>query len=151
MLLFARTRRILPAPWIQQSKEHVTGPEYGNAVQTQMTVLQNKDSVVINSLNPGADGKDVAGHVSFAINGKPSSISNPTSKRKYTRSLAWSADKKSLITTIVFSMPDNENEVDFTRIETWTLSPDGKQLRLNKKSVETRSETWELNAVFVKQ
>jgi len=137
--------------WVQQSKQHVSGPEYTNAIQKKMTINQRPDSILIISVNTGADGQDITGRQAICTNGKPFIISNKASRRKYSISTAWSADKKTLTIITIFSMSDNENETDFTRVETWILSADGKQLNVDKKSIETRSETWEVKAMFTKQ
>jgi hypothetical protein len=135
--------------WSLKEKKHITGPEYGNALPSKLKVEQKTDSVIIESTNMGNEGKETTSRQAIAMNGKTQTINSATSKRKYVRSLAWSADKKSLILTTLFYIPENENEIDFTRIETWTLA-DGN-LSINKKSVETRSETWEVNGIFEKQ
>ena len=148
---YSLTAQDFSGTWIQQSKEHISGPEYGNAIQNQMTVAQNKDSVIITTVSAGANGQNVNNRMAMAMNGKPTIIIGKASKRKFTSNVVLSADKKGMTITTVYSMPDNENETDFTRVETWTLSADGKQLNIDKKSMETRSETWEVKAVFVKQ
>ena len=137
--------------WVRHSKQYVTGPQYVNAAAKQMTVALKADSIVVTTVSPGENGQDFSFSQAISMNGKPSIIIGKTSKRKFSTTLALSPDKKILTLTTACSTPDNENEVDFTRIETWTLSADGKQLYMDKKSVETKSETWEVKAVFVKQ
>ena len=136
--------------WVIKEKQHVTGPEYINAMAKQIKVEQAKDSLIIETVTDGGEGKDVTSRQSYALNGKPSFATSATSKRKYTKTLAWSPDKKVLTITTIFSMPENEEETDLTRVETWTLSADGKHLNVDKKSIETRSETWEVKGAFEK-
>ena len=136
--------------WVIREKQHVTGPEYINAMAKQIKVEQAKDSLIIETVTDGGEGKDVTSRQSYALNGKPSFATSTISKRKYTKTLAWSPDKKVLTITTVFSMPENEKETDLTRVETWTLSADGKHLNVDKKSIETRSETWEVKGAFEK-
>lgn len=135
--------------WGLKEKAHVEGPEYANALPSVLKVQQRADSLVIESTSIGADSKDVITRQAVPINGKQSSITSSNSKRKLVRSLAWSVDKKSLTLTTVFYVPENDNEVDFTRVEIWSLV--NGQLEVKKRSVETRSETWAVNGVFVKQ
>jgi len=134
--------------WALISKQHISGPKYGNALPTKMKITQAKDSLIFESTNMGADGKETTSRLSIAMNGMQSVSTSAVSKRKYTRWLAWSEDKKTLILTTIFSMPEKENETDFTRVESWSLSADGKELIINKKSIETRFETWEVKGVF---
>jgi hypothetical protein len=137
--------------WTLQSKQHIVGPEYGNALPKQITVHQQADSLIIESINIGENGEDVSNRQAIAMDGKPLTTTSLTSKRKYVKSLKWNTDKKGLVLTTVFYLPDNPNEVDFTRVETWSLSPDGRLLNIDKRSVETRSETWQVKGVYEKQ
>jgi hypothetical protein len=140
----------LSGTWTLQNKEHVSGPDYENALPKQIALHQQADSLIMESVY-AEDDKDVSSRQALAMNGQPLTYIGPKSNRKYVKSLKWNADKKGLVLTIVIYVPDNPNEVDFTRVETLSLSPDGKQLILNKKSVETRSETWESKGVYVKK
>lgn len=136
--------------WILQSKDHIFGPEYANALPKQMRINQQADSLILESINIGGNGQDVNSRQAVPMNGQPLTMTSLATKRKYIKSLQWSADKKSLVLTIVIYIPSNPDVVDFTRVETWSLSPDGKQLNISKKSIETRSETWEAKGVFIK-
>jgi hypothetical protein len=137
--------------WALQSKQHVTGPQYVNALPKQMTITQQADTLIIESINIGSDGQDVSSRQTVAMDGKPATIISSKTKIKYVKSLKWNADKKGLVLTTVFYVDDNPSEVDFTRVETWSLSPDGKQLNIQKRSVETRSETWEVKGLYEKK
>lgn len=134
--------------WTLQSKQHVLGPQYANALPKQINISQQADSLIIETINIGGNGQDVSSRQAVAMDGKPATTTGATSKRKLVKSLKWNADKKGLVLTIVFYVPDNPSEVDFTRVETWSLSPDGKQLNIQKRSVETRSETWEVKGMY---
>jgi dipeptidyl aminopeptidase/acylaminoacyl peptidase len=136
--------------WDIKEKQMVTGPQYANALPKQIKVSQTADSLFIESTSIGNGGQDYISRQSFAMNGKESERTNTSSKRKYVSGLQWSPDKSTLIFTTVFYVPENENTVDFTRIETWTLAANG-QLNIDKKSIETRSETWEIKGIFEKQ
>jgi hypothetical protein len=132
--------------WELASSEHIAGPEYSNALPKKMTIRQEKDSFYIESTSMGGDGKDVTVEISYAMDGKSVTGTNAASKRKYIRTLEWSADKKSLTLTTVIYIPENDNAEDMTRVEVWTLEEN--KLLVHKKSIETRSETWELKGVF---
>jgi hypothetical protein len=137
--------------WTLKEKQHILGPEYANALQQQMTIEQNKDSLIIESISTGADNKETKSRVSVPMNGTKVYSVSPTSGRKITRSLSWSADKKMLTITTPIAQQGNENEVELTRVDTWKLSADGKQLVINRKSIETSSENWEVKGVFERQ
>ena len=134
--------------WIFKDKQMITGPEYANALPKQIKVDQQRDSILIESISVGGNGNDVTSKQTIAMNGRESAAVSAMNKIKYTKSLAWSSDKKTLTITTIFSMPENENEVDFTRVEIWIIA-NGK-LNIDKKSIETRSETWEIKGVFEK-
>lgn len=124
--------------WVLKSKEHINGPQYANALAEEMTVKQTADSIS-------------TGKRTVAMNGKPSSAMDTESNRKIVKSIAWSADKKTATFTTAIYVPGNENEVELTRIDVWTLSPDGKQLTIQRKSVETKSENWEVKGSYEKK
>jgi hypothetical protein len=84
------------------------------------------------------------------LNEKPFVTISKVSKRKYVRSLKWSTDNKTLTITTVFYVPENDNEVDLTRIETWNLDANGR-LIINLKSVETTHESWEIKGIYEKK
>lgn len=140
----------LAGTWALQNKEHVSGPQYANALPSQITVNKQADSLIIESINIGADGQKVSSKRVLPIDGK-SVIGMSSMNQKTIKSLKWAADKKGLILSTTFYRLDNPTEIDFTRIETWSLSPDGKQLNIDKKSEETQSETWETKGVYSKK
>ena len=146
---FAQTN--VSGTWALQNKQHVLGPEYANALAKQITINQQADSLIIETISTGNEGQDVSSRQAVAMNGKAVTTTSATSKRKLVKSLKWNTDKKGLVLTTVFYVADNPSEVDFTRVETWSLSPDGKQLNIDKRSVETRSETWQVKGVYGKQ
>jgi len=124
--------------WVLKTKEHVNGPQYSNALTEEITVKQSADSITV-------------GKRTIAMNGKTSSIVDKESNRKSIKSVAWSADKKTATFTTAIYAVGNENEVELTRVDTWTLSPDGKQLNIQRKSIETKSENWEVKGVYEKK
>lgn len=136
--------------WSLQNKEYLLGPEYGNALARQVTLKQQADSLVIETVSAGAEGQDVNNRSAVGMDGKQVSGVSNRSQRKYTKSIKWNPDKKGFIMTTVIYLADNPTEVDFTRVETWSLSPDGKQLKIHKKSLETRSETWEAEGTYTR-
>lgn len=137
--------------WVLQSKQHVSGPEYVNALARQITLRQEADSLIIQMINIDGNGQEISSRQTVAMNGQPVTTVSTKSNRKLVKSLNWSSNKKDLIITTVFYVPDNPGEVDFTRVETLSLSPDGRQLNIYKKSVETRSENWEVKGVYDKE
>jgi PAB1-binding protein PBP1 len=124
--------------WALKSKEHINGPQYSNALTEEITVKQTADSIS-------------TGKRSVAMNGKPTSSKDQESNRKIVRSLAWSADKKTATFTTAIYAVGNENEVELTRVDTWALSPDGKELTIQRKSIETKSENWEAKGSYQKK
>ncbi|AXY74766.1 hypothetical protein D3H65_12570 [Paraflavitalea soli] len=140
----------LSGTWALQNKQHVSGPDYANALPKQITINKQADSLIIESVNMGAEGQDVTSKQAVAINGKSVTGVSP-SQRRLIRSIKWTEDKKGLILTTVFYRVGNPTEIDFTRIETLSLSADGKQLNIDKKSEETQSETWQVKGVYARK
>jgi|GEM_PF-1245050 len=140
----------LAGTWALQNKQQVSGPDYANALPKQITINKQADSLIIESVNIGAEGKDVTNKQALAINGK-SVIGLSPSQRRLIRSLKWTDDKKGLILTSIYYRLDNPTEIDFTRIEILSLSTDGKQLNIDKKSEETQSETWQVKGVYARK
>jgi len=124
--------------WVLKTKDYISGPKYGNALSEEITVKQTADSIT-------------TGKRTVSMNGKTSSTIDKDMNRKLVKSVAWSADKKTATFTTVFYAVGNENEVELTRVDTWTLSPDGKQLSIQRKSIETKSENWEAKGVYEKK
>lgn len=124
--------------WVLKNKEYVNGPQYGNALAEEVVVKQTKDSVTV-------------GKTSVSMNGKGTTVMNKESNRKSVKSIAWSKDKKTATFTTAIYAEGNEKEIELTRIDTWTLSPDGRQLMVNRKSVETKSENWEVKGTYEKK
>ncbi len=133
------------------TKEYLVGPKYGNAMPDKISFQQKKDSITLESTFPDADGKQTVTHQAIASNGSISTGRSVASKRKYQSSLKWSPDKKDLFITTIFYIPEDDNKIDFTRTETWSFSADGKQLTVDKKSTEARSESWEVKGIYNKQ
>lgn len=133
--------------WAKQSTEEVEGPQYANALADKYVVTQTKDSLIIESYT----GENSGGKQAFAINGGKTIVNSVASKRKYTWWLSWSADKKTVFLATAFSRENEPDNLDLTRVETWSLSEDGKTLNVKKKSQETQSETWATNGVYSKQ
>lgn len=141
----------LSGTYVIKSKEYIIGPKYANALPKQITISQSPDSLFLESVSIGSDGKDVTSRQGIALNGAFATSISSSSNRKLVRSLGWSADKKTVTITTVFYVPESETEIDFTRVDKLNLSENGRQLNFHKKSIETKSETWEVNGVFQKQ
>jgi hypothetical protein len=127
--------------WTLKDKQHIAGPEYSNGVPAAFVVEQNKDSIVI----VYTEGNS---RVTFSQNGKVSASVSTQSGRNIKRSLKWSDDKKSVTFTSEIYKVGNDREIELTRIDKWSLSPDRKQLSLHRKSVETITESWEVKGVY---
>lgn len=140
MTLSAKAQTNFSGTWKLKETEYVTGPHYSNAMAEQLKVTQKADSLILESGTSRS---------AIAFNGDPTISTSASTKRKSTRSLAWSADKKSLVMTTAISLPDNPNEVDLTRVDTWTMEKG--TLTINRKSIETRSETWEAKGTYIKE
>ena len=134
--------------WILENKEHVRGPEYINALPTQFIFSNAKDSFVVQFIIVGADGKESRSRVANALDGTETLI-NTADHRKVKRKIQFTNESNEITITTAFFAPDNENEVDFTRVERLRLV--NGHLHINKKSVETNSETWEVNGVYKKK
>jgi hypothetical protein len=130
--------------WNLKEKQHIKGPEYANGAPAAFSVEQSKDSIVITYPENNS-------RVSFALDGKATSNIGAQSGRKVVRSLKWSADKKTVTFTSDIYKAGNENEIELTRIDAWSLSPDGKQLNFHRNSVETITESWEVKGVYGKE
>lgn len=137
--------------WVLKARQPIAGPTYANAVPAKMKVQQRSDSLIIESPRTGTDGREIIIRSSLPMNGKPVDFIDSASKRKIVKSLVWSADKRTLTLTAVIYRPENENEIDFTRVESYSLFPNGRSLYLDKKSIETQSETWQVKAEFEKE
>ncbi|MBO9573376.1 MAG: hypothetical protein J7497_14385, partial [Chitinophagaceae bacterium] len=83
--------------------------------------------------------------------GNPVKGTSTASSKKYIKSLEWNTDKTELVITTIFYSDDNFKEIEFTRIDTLSLSADGKKLSFGRKSVETKRESWEMKGVYVKK
>jgi hypothetical protein len=131
------------------TRQHVKGPEYGNGVPTSIAIDVTKDSVII-SYGSIENEKETISRSAFAGNGKPVQTKVKTSGRKVIRTVKWADDKKSFTTTSEIYKEDNDDEIELTRIDDFTLSADGKQLLFHRRSVETITESWEDNATYNK-
>ena len=124
--------------WALKSKDYIEGPKYGNALNEEITVKQGADSIS-------------TGKVTVAMSGKPTTTKSVETNRKMVKTIAWSADKKVATFTTAIYAEGSENDVELTRVDTWTLSPDGKQLTIQRKSIETKSENWEVKGTYEKK
>jgi len=132
--------------WVLKTKQQLTGPEYLNALPTKIIVTQQKDSIVIESTTIGPDGTEATIKQVIAIDGKPYYSTTQSSRRKYVRTFQWVKSNNSFLIKTVYYLPDNDNEIDFTRLDTWLLKEG--ELMIDRRSVETNSETWETVGIF---
>ena len=137
---FAQTN--FSGTWTLSSKEHIDGPQYANALTESYTLTQRADSLILVTPN---------GRSAYAMNGGLATVTSAASNRKSVRSLVWSADKKSVTLTNAIYAEGDPNTLELTRVQTWTLSDDGKNLNVDLKSIETKSENWSVKGVYAKQ
>lgn len=137
--------------WSLKEKQHVNGPEYSNGVPNKLNVQQSKDSVIIEYITIDGDSKESKSRVAYPMNGKSYTMVSPSSGRKTVKYLEWTLDKNSVTFTNDIYKQGSEDDIELTRIDDWKLSPDGKQLLLHRKSVETITESWEVNGTYEKQ
>jgi len=140
------------------AKEHIKGPEYGNAVPTSLTIEVTNDSVIIQQgvipvtmeNDQPVSGPETKSRSAFANQSQPYLYRGKSSGRKYMRCVKWSDDKQSFTVTNEIYKDKNDDEIELTRIEEYTLSGDGKQLQYRVRSVETITESWEDKATYEK-
>lgn len=137
--------------WSLKEKQHISGPEYSNGVPNKLNVLQNSDSVIIEYITIDADNQESKSRVAYPMNGKNYTMVSPSSGRKTVKHLEWTSDKKSVTFTNDIYKQGSDDDIELTRIDEWKLSPDGKQLLLHRKSVETITESWEVNGTYVRE
>lgn len=151
-LLFAGTaitaQTNFSGTWKQKNKEFISGQQYANAVPEQVKLTPKKDSISFEVISIAQNGFDTV-HYTLATNG--GLLSDITkNKRKYTKKLGLSADKKTITIESVYKAPGSDTEVEFTRAETFSLSADGKQLTINRKSNEKEDKSWEAKGTYEK-
>lgn len=137
----------LSGTWTLQNKQHIAGPQYANSLPKQVSIHQQADSLVIETTSIGSGGKDVTNRQAVPMDGKPVTIDKT---RKLVKSLKWMNNKKGFVLTTIYYRTEDPKAVDFTREEDWQLSQDGKQLNIDKKSIETRSEDWQVKGKYEK-
>ncbi len=140
------SQSIFSGSWLRKQLYPIAGPLYGNAIQAEMHIKFTQDSMIIEMTTPAPGGKTTQSRQVYLLNGKPFNTVSAVSQRKLLKTYAISPDKKSLILTTIFYSPDNDTEEDFRRVETWMM--ENGQLVINKKSIETRGESWEVKGVF---
>lgn len=137
--------------WSLKEKQHISGPEYSNGVPNKLNVLQSSDSVIIEYITIDADNQESKSRVAYPMNGKNYTMVSPSSGRKTVKHLEWTADKKSVTFTNDIYKQGSDEDIELTRIDEWKLSADGKQLLLHRKSVETITESWEVNGTYIRE
>ena len=115
---------------------------------TQFTISRIRDSLILEYITVNADGKENKGRIANPFNGSETMGYN-LNNLKVKRKLRYVKGTNEFTVNSVYYMPENNTEVDFTRIETFKVI-DGNS-HLNKKSIETRGETWEVNGVYSKK
>lgn len=135
--------------WAQKNKEFISGPQYANAVPEQIKLTPKKDSLTFEVINVAQNNSfDTTYYTLSTKGGTFSGISK--NKRKYTKKLTLSADKKTIIIVSVYKTPESDTEVEYTRTETFSLSDDGK-LTINRKSDEKGDKSWEAKGTYEKK
>ena len=137
--------------WSLKEKQHISGPDYSNGVPNKLNVQQTKDSVIIEYISIDGDNKESKSRVAYPMNGKSYTMVSAASGRKTVKHLEWTLDKKAVTFTNDIYKQGSEDDIELTRIDGWKLSPDGKQLLLHRKSVETITGSWEVNGTYEKQ
>ena len=136
----------LSGTWGQQKIQHISGPNYQNAIPAFITISFTSDSLFVQTKGRNTNAEPFV--FSVPINGQ--SVTTEYGRKKRTRTFVWKPEKNGFILTTLFFRTEDLNQIDFTRVEKFQLSNDGRELTLEKKSIETRSEDWHTNAVFVK-
>jgi hypothetical protein len=137
--------------WILESKQHMAGPNYANSMVKQVSIFQQNDSLVFESVHVDGSRNEVVSKHSLPLNGQ-SLTSNTKANRKLIETLQWNKDKQTgFVITRVYYRTESPSEIDFTRVETWSFSSDAKQLTIDKKSIETRSQDWHVKGLFNKK
>ncbi|SMC44082.1 hypothetical protein [Pedobacter africanus] len=121
--------------WKLKQILQVAGPEYSNAMAEALVIKQTADSVW-------------TGKRGLAMNGTKL-VFFGDENRKMVKSFSWAADKKSFKVTTVIYMPGNDKEIDLTREDTYSMV--GVELVLQRKSIESNSESWETKGIYTKE
>lgn len=130
--------------WELIKKQHMNGPSYANSLPENLIIETKGDSLIWTSFKRN-ETKALGIRSAIPLNGEPVTV---VKSRKIVKTMSWSADEKKLFIKSIYYREDNEAAIDFTREENFQLSGDGKELKFDKKSIETRSEDWHVKGVY---
>lgn len=140
----------LSGTWVLENKQLIAGPNYANSLGKQITITIQNDSIIFESINVDGTRNEIINRYSLPVNGQP--LTSNKNNKKVIQTFQWNPDKMTgFVINRVYYHEKSSEEIDFTRIETWSFSPDGKQLIVDKKSVETRSQDWQVKGIFKKK
>jgi len=110
---------------LNESKSNFGDSQFRFAATT-MVVIQDANTLNVESTMPGRDGEEMKSSAKYTLDGKVSE--NPMFNTTRKSTVSWSADKSSLTiaSTMTFDMGGETREMKST--ETWKLSEGGKLL-----------------------
>jgi hypothetical protein len=133
--------------WTRNEEKSVFGEFGGGMVPLKLTVAQTADSLSIERLTRRPTGEERTILDKLTLDGKECTFGPPDRPR--TASAKWSEDAKSLVISTKRIFERDGNRMEFTSVETWKLSDDGKTLTLDITSQSPRGDN-KVTAVFDK-
>jgi hypothetical protein len=142
---------VISGVWVIKSRDLISGTLYANAVPITMKLSLKPESLQIEQTSIGEGGTNNNIIYELSLSGTPlPSITK--SNRKKVQQLSWIDKKKTMFRiNTVLSAPNNDKEVESRNEELLSLSSDGQQLTILKKSKSVKSDSWEIKAVYERQ
>jgi hypothetical protein len=128
---------------------NVTKSEFGDiplyAAVKQFDIKQNNDSIFIKKITIDENNHEKETTENISFNSQPS-IQILDNKRTKKSAAQWSSNGQVLTIANNYSLPGEPEKIDYSFLQTWSLTEDGKELNVNLKS-----PTYSIKAIYDKQ
>ncbi|MEP7376044.1 MAG: thioredoxin fold domain-containing protein [Chitinophagaceae bacterium] len=133
--------------WLLKERIIVSGVDYENGVAKLLKVNTKSDSIIIERLNIGSDGKDVSIIERMRLDGTPATILR-SGNRKRVSSVRWSGNGKILIDSTTGYKADTDTAMDYSFIEYWNFSDSTKMLTVEITRRSAGGEKFSMKGVY---
>jgi hypothetical protein len=130
--------------WSDPLLEMISGIQYSNAVPSQITVVQTKDSIKITRLENEENATPYT--MTLALNGKTITYYATSSRRTINCTATLSNNGNTLTINTNFSFADKPAEVEYNNTEVWEVS--AGTLIITKVSDAKITDDWTIKAIY---
>ncbi len=133
--------------WLLKNRIGISEVNYENGMVKLLKVNPKSDSIIVERVNTGGDGKEYSIIEMMSDDGSPESIVRPENQKRVS-TIKCSDNRESVVETVICHRPNSESENDYTYTEFWSFPDSTKKLTVEKSQKISNGDSWSMRGIY---